>query len=241
MRERRLKIRFSPADAATSMNMVCGLLSMVMASHDQFYNAVWLIVMAMLFDSVDGNLAKMFNTASEFGRELDSLADMVSFGTAPAFLFAELVIQPQFTFIAFLAPAAYTICAATRLARFNLRPSPRGYFQGLPSPAAALGAVLFALAALHNGWNALPIFNGVALILMAVLAILMISFIPYPKPFGAEYEAWKPFFALIGTAFLLAWALFGREVGFLSLMLAYIVGAPFYGISISKKAHPALN
>lgn len=235
------KMRLAPADAATSMNLVCGLLSMVMAAHEQPYQAIWLIVMAMVFDSVDGNLAKMFNTVSDFGRELDSLADMVSFGTAPAFLFAELFIQPEFSLIAFMAPAAYTVCAAVRLARFNLRPPVRGYFQGLPSPASALGAVMFALAALHNGWMGMPIFTGFALAFMGAMAFLMVTYIPYPKPFGAEYQAWKPFFALIGTAFLLAWAVFDREIGFLTLMLFYIIGAPFYGLSLNKKAQPALG
>ncbi len=235
------KMRLAPADAATSMNLVCGLLSMVMAAHDQPYQAIWLIVMAMVFDSVDGNLAKMFNTVSEFGRELDSLADMVFFGTAPAFLFAETFIQPEFSFIAFLAPAAYTVCAAVRLARFNLRPPVRGYFQGLPSPSAALGSVMFLLAALHNKWMALPIFPGIALTVMGAMALLMVGYIPYPKPFGAEYQVWKPFFALIGTGFLLTWAVFDREIGFLAFILLYIVGAPFYGLTLSKKPQPAIN
>ena len=238
---KKRRMRIAPADAATSMNLVCGLLSMVMASHDQPYQAIWLIVMAMVFDSIDGNLAKMFNTVSEFGRELDSLADMVSFGAAPAFLFAEFFIQPEFSFFAFLAPATYIVCAAVRLARFNLKPQVPGYFQGLPSPASALGAVMFALAGLHGGWFALAIFNGVALLFMGIMAILMVSYIPYPKPFGDSYEAWKPFTALVGAAFLLAWAVFDREIGFLTLMLVYILGAPFYGLALSKKAQSALS
>ena len=214
---------------------------MVMAAHSQFHQAIWLIVMAMLFDSVDGNLAKMFNTVSEFGRQLDSLADMVSFGTAPAFLFAEMFIQPEFTFIAFLAPATYTVCAAVRLARFNLKQPIPGYFQGLPSPAAALGVVMFALAALHLGWTVHPVFSNVALMFMAIIAFLMVGSILYPKPFGAAYEIWKPFFALEGTAFLLAWAIFDRETGFLVFMLFYVLGAPFYGLTLQKKAHTAFN
>ncbi len=242
IKERGLrKMRFSPADAATSMNLVCGLLSMVMAAHDQTYNAIWLIVMAMLFDSIDGNLAKMFNTVSEFGRELDSLADMVSFGTAPAFLFAEMFIQPEFAFIAFLAPAAYTVCAAVRLARFNSKKSIPGYFQGLPSPAAALGVVMFALTAVQLGWTVQPVFSNVALMFMGIIALLMVSSVLYPKPFGAEYEVWKPFFALEGTAFLLTWATLGREIGLLVFMLFYILGAPFYGLTLQKKTESALN
>ena len=99
----------------------------------------------------------------------------------------------------------------------------------------------FLLAAIHNQWTALPIFPGVALMIMAVFAFLMISSIPYPKPFGAEYESWKPFFALTGMAFLLGWAFLGREIGFLALMLVYIFGAPFYGFVLSKKEQTVLD
>lgn len=233
------KMRFSPADAATSMNLACGLLSMVMASHDQLYQALWLIVAAMVFDSIDGNLAKMFNTVSDFGRELDSLADMVSFGTAPAFLFAHMFIQPEFSFVAFLAPATYTICAAVRLARFNVKSPARGYFQGLPSPAAGLGVVMFTLMILHHGWTNHPIVANFALLLMGFMALLMVSSILYPKPFGENYTNWKPFFALEGTAFLLSWAIFDREIAFFVFMLFYILGAPFYGMALKRKEYIA--
>lgn len=235
------KIRFSPADAATSMNLVCGLLSMVMAAQDQMVQAVWLIVMAMVFDSIDGNLAKMFNTTSEFGRQYDSLADMVSFGVAPAFLYSEFFIRESFSLLFFIAPATYVICAATRLARFNLRPPVRGYFQGLPSPASALGACLMILAALQNKWVLMPIFSAVAWVLMGSLALLMISEVPYPKPFGAEYKRWRPFFILGFASFPVVWIVAGRESAFLELILCYICGAPFYGLALSRKVQAAFN
>jgi CDP-diacylglycerol--serine O-phosphatidyltransferase len=230
------KIRFSPADAATALNLVCGLLSMVMAAQQQPVHAVWLIVMAMIFDSIDGNLAKIFNTASDFGRELDSLADMVSFGAAPAFLFTMTLIQPEFSFLAFLAPATYVVCTAVRLARFNLRPPVRGYFQGLPSPAAALTAAMVILVAMDHGWTEWELFSNTALFFMVGLAFLMVSTTPYPKPFGLEYKRWKPFFGLVLTASVLVWIVFDREIAFLAGMFAYIVAAPIQFLSLNKKA-----
>lgn len=234
------KIRFSPADAATSLNLVCGLLSMLMAAHQQPVQAIWLIVMAMVFDSIDGNLAKMFNTASDFGRELDSLSDMVSFGVAPAFLFA-VMLMPEFSFVGFLPPAAYAVCAAVRLARFNVRPPVRGYFHGLPSPSAALGAGMVMLVAIDRGWTEIPAFANAAMTVMAALAFLMVSSIPYPKPFGAEYKRLKPFFGLATVAAVLVGFVLDRNMAFLAAMIFYIVGAPFQVVSLNRKVAPALN
>lgn len=235
------KIRFSPADAATSLNLACGFLSMLMAAHHQPVQAIWLIVMAMVFDSIDGNLAKMFNTVSDFGRELDSLSDMVSFGVAPAFLFAMILIQPEFSFVAFLPPAAYAICAAVRLARFNVRAPVRGYFHGLPSPAAALGAAMLMLVAIDRGWTEIPAFANAAMTVMAALAFLMVSSIPYPKPFGSEYKRWKPFFGLATVATVLVGFALDRNMAFLAAMIFYVVGTPFQVVSLNRKVAPALN
>lgn len=235
------KIKFSPADAATAMNLVCGFMSMLMAAQGRPVQAVWLIVMAMVFDSIDGNLAKMFNTVSDFGRELDSLSDMVSFGIAPAFLFAMIFVSQENFLLGFLAPAAYAVCAAIRLARFNLRPPVRGYFLGLPSPAAALGAAAFMLAALNEDWLALPMLTNTAWLMMAGLAFLMISPIPYPKPFGSEYKKWKPFFGLAATATLLIGFVLNREIAFLAATGFYIIGTPLEGLTLNRKASIAIN
>ncbi len=235
------KVKFSPADAATALNLVCGFLSILMTAHNQPVQAIWLIVMAMVFDSIDGNLAKMFNTVSDFGRELDSLSDMVSFGVAPAFLFAMILIQPEFSFAAFLAPAAYAVCASVRLARFNLRAPVRGYFHGLPSPSAALGSAMLMLVALDHGWTELAVFKNAALTVMGAFAFLMVSSIPYPKPFGAEYKRWKPFFGLATLATLLVGIALGRNEAFLAAMVFYIVGSPMQVASLNRKAALALN
>ena len=112
--------------------------------------SAWLIFLAMVFDALDGYMARLAKSASEFGAELDSLCDMVSFGVAPAFLLVKMC--PQFSFLhkeaVWVIAASYAVCAALRLARFNVETSDEDdhmSFRGLPSPAAAASVAGFAI------------------------------------------------------------------------------------------------
>ena len=123
----------------TLFNLFFGIWSMVHASRGEFYPASWFIVFAGILDSLDGRVARLSNTGTRFGAELDSLVDIVSFGVAPAFLLYELNF-------ASMGPAAWVFCyfyvmgAAIRLARFNVTQAGRAKeaFIGLPSPAAGM-------------------------------------------------------------------------------------------------------
>ncbi len=146
-------------------NLVCGFFAIVIASRVQtplvpegnpaadpancFYSA-WLIFLAMVFDALDGYVARLAKAASEFGAELDSLCDVVSFGIAPAFLLVKMC--PQFSFFhkqaVWVIAGSYAACAALRLARFNVETSDEDdhmAFHGLPSPAAAASVAGFAI------------------------------------------------------------------------------------------------
>ena len=110
----------------------------------------WLIFVAMIFDGLDGYVARLSRTASDFGAQLDSLCDVVSFGVAPGFLLVKMC--PQFTYLhrqaVWVIAAAFAACAALRLARFNVETSDDDdhlYFSGLPSPAAAAVIAGFAI------------------------------------------------------------------------------------------------
>ena len=146
----------------TSLNILCGCISLVFASNGQIDWAVYLIFIAVLFDFLDGLAARSLSAQSEFGKQLDSLADMVSFGVAPGFLAYNLMISiteirpllsfspflPEdiqsygemsfmddlFPFIAFVIP----IFTALRLAKFNIDPTQSVEFKGLASPGNAL-------------------------------------------------------------------------------------------------------
>ena len=109
-----------------------------------------LIFLAMIFDALDGYVARLSRTASDFGAELDSLCDLVTFGVAPAFLLVKMC--PQFAYLhrdaVWVIAASFAACAALRLARFNVETSDEDehlHFSGLPSPAAAAAIAGFAI------------------------------------------------------------------------------------------------
>tara|TARA_R100001143_G_scaffold63591_1_gene73002 strand:+ start:26222 stop:27028 length:807 start_codon:yes stop_codon:yes gene_type:complete len=169
----------------TLMNLFCGFLSMLMVYEGNLSMGAWLIVLAGMFDVMDGFMARLTNSTSEFGMELDSLSDIVSFGVAPGFLiyafaFHELAIAG--ILLSSLAP----ICGSIRLARYNIE-SKLGeleYFRGLPSPAFAIMLAAFYLTSVNrmewfDGLN-----QGVISVLIPVvvlLAFLMVSTIPFDK------------------------------------------------------------
>ncbi len=167
----------------------------------------WLIFLAMIFDALDGHVARLSRTTSDFGAQLDSLCDVVTFGVAPGFLLVKMC--PQFSFLhreaVWIIAASFAACAALRLARFNVETGEEDdhlHFSGLPSPAAAASiagfAILFyelrrgetplAFAADIEWWvqRILPFFA-------VMVALLMVSRIPYPHVVNQMFRGQKSF------------------------------------------------
>jgi len=214
----------------------------VSGAQQHFQIAAIAIAVAVFLDGLDGRIARMTNTVSEFGREMDSLADCITFGIAPAVLaFAwgvEFVEPPQRFinleqlrnagyFFAFL----YLMCGAARLARFNIQKNPvpknpgrpdRKYFVGMPIPSAAacVAAVVYALsgAPVHS-W----VVSLVWLALMALLSFLMVSTWRYPsfKDLSLTRPRSPLTFILLGSLIYLIWN-FSRPVLF-GLAAAYVL------------------
>ena len=122
----------------TTFGMFAGFYSIIASINGDFILAAISIMVAMLWDALDGRVARLTNTQSDFGAQYDSLADLVSFGVAPALLVYEWSLS-DLGRIGWLAAFIFLACAALRLARFNTQVgiSDKRYFQGLPSPAAA--------------------------------------------------------------------------------------------------------
>ena len=126
-------------------NLTCGFASIILAADGEYERAAWLILLGMVFDALDGQVARLTGTAGDFGVQLDSLCDVVTFGLAPAVLINRLSLDydrlgmPE-EFV-WLVSVLYVVCAVLRLARFNLETSAEEEdherFYGLPSPAAA--------------------------------------------------------------------------------------------------------
>src|SRR2546430_7104423 len=122
----------------TTAALFAGFYAIVMAMNQRFDNAAVAIFVAMVLDSLDGRVARLTRTQSAFGAEYDSLADMVSFGAAPALLMYEWALRGMGR-IGWIAAFVYCVGAALRLARFNtqLKVADKRWFTGIPSPAAA--------------------------------------------------------------------------------------------------------
>jgi CDP-diacylglycerol---serine O-phosphatidyltransferase len=154
-------------------NLFLGVMAIILTVQNSWQYAAILVIIGMLLDGLDGRVARMLNTQSEFGKELDSLSDVISFGVAPAVIMYVAVFKdlgPE----GWLATAIFPICGSLRLARFNVHPSNSDYFIGLPITAA--GGIL-ATMTLYKDYVASPY---VLLSGMVFLSFLMVSQIKYP-------------------------------------------------------------
>ena len=180
-------------------NLVLGVMSIILSFNGEVNSAALLVIIAMLLDGLDGRVARALNVTSEFGKELDSLSDVISFGVAPAFIMYQAAFMEMSPpALAWIATAIFPICGALRLARFNVIEGIPGYFIGLPIPAA--GGVLATLALFHNELH-------VSLLLVSSLALsfLMISNMKYPnfKKLGLPKAAmWAIPLVVVGAAVL---------------------------------------
>ena len=178
----------------TSLNLASGFISIIFILNGDINTASWLILAAMIFDFLDGFAARALKAYSDIGKELDSLADVVSFGVAPGLiiyhlLYSSLSHESQtvlcisgFTSLIFLIiPSIMPVCAALRLAKFNTDTTQTTFFKGLPTPANALAVITLVLAEHYSGSDFLSSFiaSPVSLIILSLsLSVLMVTRIP---------------------------------------------------------------
>jgi len=162
----------------TSLNMFCGFLSILNASEGNFIYSAWLIFTAAIFDALDGLVARLTNSSSEIGIELDSLSDVISFGAAPSFLLYKSFFYSMNTW-GIIISAIPLIAGGFRLARFNVQlvGFSKSFFLGLPIPSSALTIASFVLAFYNNGFPE-PISDFIAPMIL-VISYLMVSNIRY--------------------------------------------------------------
>jgi CDP-diacylglycerol--serine O-phosphatidyltransferase len=168
------------ANTVTSMNIFCGFMSIVYASQNNFRYAAIFIITAAIFDTLDGIVARLLDTTSRFGVELDSLSDVVSFGAAPSFLIFKAYAF-QFGPWGILLSSALLIFGALRLARFNVMTEEikiKGDFTGLPIPLAAITIALLIFSYYQDGKIIEP-FSSLVIPLIIILSLLMVSHIRY--------------------------------------------------------------
>lgn len=209
------------ANVATAANVLFGSMSIFLALMGKYVPAAWIIFFSVIFDIVDGKIARMGNSFSDFGKQFDSLADLVSFVVAPAILIFTLN-RPDFFLWRLLVCLIIIFCGAFRLARFNIEAEEKisKFFNGLPSTAFGMACASFVLVYYHYNLKIEP---RIISIVVAILAMMMVSRIKYPTFKDVSLLHWK---YLFGFAIVLAALFIIPELVVFSLSLIYVIVMP---------------
>jgi CDP-diacylglycerol--serine O-phosphatidyltransferase len=223
----------------TMMNLFFGFYSVICSIEKDFKSAAIAIIIAAVFDSLDGKIARVTNTSSRFGAEFDSLADLISFGIAPGLMMYLWILQPLGR-LGWLAAFLFTACGALRLARFNtnLDQSTDGHFIGLPIPAAAGMTAVIVLFALDFKIN-ISIVQFPLLILIYILSFLMVSTIKYLSIKKVELKKSMSFNVLVSMMLVLILIASKPSITLLTMAFLYISSGPvLFFYKYYKKVEP---
>jgi len=219
----------------TTAGLFAGFYAIMQARLGHYEAACLAIYVAMIMDTIDGRLARLTNTMSDFGSEYDSLADMVSFGVAPAMVMYEFAFSGLGR-IGWLVAFIYIACAAIRLARFNVTSADeKRYFIGVPSPGAAAMIASVIWVCIDYQINPVDVSYGL-LALTFVVGLSMVSNIKYRSFKDVDVKDKMPFIGLIILVLIIAIIQLDPPLAFLAIGTIYIVsGAIGYTFKRNKK------
>lgn len=219
-----------------------GFYAIVMAMNGHFDQSAIGVFCAMVLDSLDGRVARMTNTQSAFGEQMDSLSDMVSFGAAPALIAYEWGLRGLGRW-GWVAAFVYCACAALRLARFNVNTSvvDKRYFQGLPSPAAAavVAGFIWMMTELgvergQSAWLSWHQITWVMFALTLYAGLTMVTNLPFYSFKDLHMKQSVPFASIVLIALVLAMISISPAVVLFCMFLVY--GLSGYGVYARRKA-----
>jgi CDP-diacylglycerol--serine O-phosphatidyltransferase len=210
----------------TTGNLFCGFWAIISVFQEKFFYAAVAILLASAFDFLDGKVARLSGATSKFGVQYDSLADLVSFGIAPALLAFSWALRPYGRF-GWLAAFLFVVCGALRLARFNVQSSSGEvkYFKGLPIPIAAMMialTILLYIRLIETDW----VKDIVILVMIYVLAFLMVSNIRYFSFKELDLAKRKPFSIFIFVILSMIVIVMEPVIVLFVFILAYVFSGP---------------
>ena len=220
----------------TTASLFAGFFSIILAFNHQFDYAAWAILVGAAMDGLDGKVARLTGTASQFGIEYDSLADDVTFGVAPGMLAYAWQLH-EFGRLGLAVAFLFCGCAALRLARFNVGVSTtsKRFFVGLPSPACACVLATFVLFMPYYPDFLMPILPVLTLLMSIIVPLLMVSRVRYFsfKEFG--FIKAHPFQTMVATLIVLSMVFsLPRLFCFLSL-ISYVISGPAYTFILRRR------
>jgi len=222
----------------TGLNIFCGFQALIYTLQSNYVSAAWLIILAGIFDVLDGKIARLLKSTSTLGIELDSMADIISFGVAPAILFYSVYNEySSSNSFLWIIPFAYLIAGITRLVRFNIRSyqkkdqSKKDNFSGLPIPAAAFAVCSFII--FTNDYYGQFSHPDLYLILVLLVSILMVSTIEYQSFPKMSFSRWTDRINVILLGISLTLVAVNPRRMFFLLTIVYLIYNPAKNFVVS--------
>ncbi len=244
-RPRRRGIYLLP-NLFTTAGLFFGFFAIISGINGEFHLAAWGIFVAMVMDGLDGRVARLTNTQSDFGVQFDSLSDMVCFGLAPAVIMYQWALGDLgglgdlWSKLGWIGAFTYAACAALRLARFNTQAgvSEKRYFQGLPSPAAAAGLasmIWFGASLGFDGSSA----KVLALVVTVATGLLMVSNFRYYSFKEIDFRYRVPFIVMVILVLVIAFASIHPPLVLFLAFLAYASSGPAFTLIQRRRQRAA--
>ena len=220
----------------TAGNLICGFFSIISTFNGNYLHAAYFIILANVLDGLDGYAARLTRSTSQFGVEFDSLADVVSFGVAPAILVYFWALVPWGTW-GWLAACTFVVCGALRLSRFNVQSigPAKGHFVGLPIPAAAEMIAAIVVMYYFLGGEGSQSKHVPLLLVIYGLAVLMVSGFPYFSLKNSDLRKRHPFWMLVSSFILITLVIAEPQIMFFMIFLLYTLSGPLLWCLTTKK------
>jgi CDP-diacylglycerol--serine O-phosphatidyltransferase len=208
----------------TLCGMFMGFYSILASLKGLYVHASWAIIIAMVFDGLDGWVARLTHSTTRFGIELDSLSDLVAFGVAPAVMLYKWALLP-FGRIGWSAAFLFMACGALRLARYNVQmgSAESKSFTGMPIPGAATIAATLVIF-YYEVWETIPVKNYYILFLTFILAVLMVSTLKYHGAKEIDFSKRKPFWILVAIVVAFALIVMHPPIALFIFAMIYLFG-----------------
>ncbi|MEW6666853.1 MAG: CDP-diacylglycerol--serine O-phosphatidyltransferase [Thermodesulfobacteriota bacterium] len=214
----------------TSAGLFGGFYAIIASIQGRYEAAAAAIILAAICDGLDGRVARLTHTTSQFGVEFDSLSDLVAFGVAPGVLAFQWAMRP-FGRFGWLAAFLFVICGALRLARFNVQKNIQdpSYFKGLPIPSAA--CFIASMILFVEDLEGVPEDTGFLILVMAyVLSFLMVSAIPFSSFKSFDIRNQRPFHVLVSLILICTVIAYKPKIMLFFIMTAYVLSGPVMGL-----------
>ena len=228
IRKRQHQTIYLLPNIITTLSLFFGFFAIIRAIRGDYSYAAYAILVAAVFDLLDGRIARITRSTSTFGTHYDSLCDAISFGMAPSLLLYFWSLQP-FGRIGWLTSFFYLACGVLRLARFNTNSSSQqDYFVGLPIPMAAGIVASGVLSFNEMGWIAYK--APLLLLLTTLVGFMMVTNFPYRSFKDVDFRKKLPFPYLVLSIFLVAVIAIKPEVTLFVLFLSYVLLGFIFGV-----------